>query len=95
MDGSLIGVIHNRGRLDGIVSHILMLVTIAHVDFAPLALPEVAHGTWPDSGLDDHDIVLLGSMEGVCHGVAHAIAIGTQNPGGVVALARLVLTDWL
>mmetsp|Transcript_44693 Transcript_44693/g.59316 ORF Transcript_44693/g.59316 Transcript_44693/m.59316 type:complete len:336 (-) Transcript_44693:357-1364(-) len=72
-----------------------MLLTVAHVELAPLALPEVGKGTGPHSGLHDDDAVLFGAVSRVRHRVLHAIAIGAQDPSRVVTLARLVLRDGL
>ena len=48
VDGLLLWVIHDGRGLDWEVGHILVLVTVSHVELAPLALPEIGEGTWPD-----------------------------------------------
>ena len=95
MDGSFLRIVHNRRGLNGIIGDILMLMAITHVDFAPLALPEVRHGTRPDSGFDNNYAILLGTVQGICHRVAHTVTVGTQDPSRVTALARFVERDWL
>ena len=72
-----------------------MLVAISHIDLAPLASPEVAHGSWPHSGLDDYDAVLHVLVQWVGCFVLREVAILSQDPGWVVTLASLVLGDWL
>ena len=91
----LCGVIHDRWRADREVSDILVLLCVAHVDFTPLALPEVAHSTWPDSRLNDDDAVLFGTVEWVAHRVCDLITVGSKDPGWVGTFARLVHGDGL
>ena len=89
-NGLLLGVIHDAGGLHREVGDILVLVTITHVNLAPLSLPEVGHGTGPDRGLDHDQVVLSHPVEGVGHRIVHFVAVGAQNPGWVAPLAGLV-----
>ena len=72
-----------------------MLVSVAHVQLAPLALPEVGKRAGPDSRLDDDQAVLLGTVRRVSHGIPGLVAVGAKDPGRVVALAGAVVGDGL
>ena len=95
MYGLLFGVAHDAGWVDREVGDILVLAAVAHVELAPLALPEVGKSTWPHGRLHNHDAVLLVTVQGVCHGVGHRVAKGAEDPCGVATLARLVRGDGL
>ena len=91
----LFRVIHDGRWADGEESDILVLLAIAHVDLTPLALPEVAQGAWPDSGLHDDNVVLFGAVQRVAHRVGLLVTVGSEDPGRVSTLACLVHRDWL
>ena len=87
------GIILDRRWLHWEVRDIFMLHAVAHVDFAPLSLPEVGHGAGPDHGFNGDAHVLLRAVEWIAHCVSHLVSIAPQDPGGVVALAGLVTGD--
>jgi len=92
---SLFGVIHDSRRVDWEVAHTLVLMSISHVDLTPLSLPEVGHSSGPHSRLNNYNAVLSGAVQRVAHCVGHFVTVRAKDPGGVVALAGLVLADGL
>ena len=93
--GFLIRISHDLGWLHGEETHVFVLLSVAHVELAPLALPEIGDGTRPNSRFYDNDIVLLLSMLGVRHVVLHVVSVGAEDPRWIVALACAILSDWL
>ena len=88
-------VVLDRRRLHGEVRDIFVLLAVAHVNLAPLSLPEVGHGTGPDHRFDDDAHVLLRAVQRIAHRVGHLITVAAQNPRRVVTLASLVTRDRL
>ena len=88
-------VVLDRRWLHGEVRDIFVLLSIAHVNLAPLSLPEVGHGTGPDHRFDDDAHVLLRAVQRIAHRVGHLITVAAQNPRRVVTLASLVTRDRL
>ena len=89
----LLRVTHDLRRLDWEESDIFVFLAVSHVDFAPLALPEVGHGARPNSRPDTNDAILLRTMKRVGHCVLEPVPVAAEDPCGVVALACPILSD--